>query len=256
MMIHRRHCLPGLLLFFLLQPAVRAQSGELPVSTRDRFQSNGVKPGTGYYIYGLEGGKGTVNGDYYLDSTWQTGKVQFYPHTVTVAGKPLKLDTITHVPIRLDLNSNEVEFRTDRGVKAMLGETIRFFTVTDVAGSGAFTFVNVREFGGKAAELKGFFEVLGEGELKALLHTKLWVKNPTYVAALDVGSKDAQILKNQQYYCVRGNEVEKLGPGRSGLLKRMQDKKDAVRAYLRSRDFDLRNPRDLATIFTYYNRLP
>lgn len=246
-----------LLVFFIVLYNYEAsgQDNQLYQATRDRLNYNEFKPNTGYYIYGMEGKKGELRGDYYLDSTWHKGKLQFYQHTVVVSGKIIKLDTLSDVPLRFDLKNNEVEIKSNQGIKSVLGERVQSFTLEENLLTRA-TFINVREFKGKASELKGFFEVLSDGDLKLLAYTRLWIKTPTYVPALDVGSKDTQIMKERHYYFAKETEVNKLAAGKSGLLKLMQDKKEQMNAFLNSHDLELKNPHDLALVFKHYNSLP
>jgi len=248
-----------LFVLFSLSATGRVQAqetaGSLAPSTIDRFQNGNMRASTAYYIEGMDGTKGELLGDHYLEPAWQRGNVQFYPHQVMMNGKVIKLDTIQNVPLRLDLKNNELEIKTRFGTKAVLGETVHYFSIERLPEMSMTTFVNVREFQGKARELSGFFEVLSDGELKLLQYTRFWVKKPTYVPALDTGSKDTQLMKEQHYYLARDKEAEKFSPGKSALLKWMQDQKGAMETFLKTRDFNYKNPRDLATIFDYYNSL-
>jgi hypothetical protein len=134
-------------------------------------------------------------------------------------GKVVKLDTIANIPIRLDLLNNEVEFQTKYGTKAVLGETVQYFSVVRISGFTPTTFVNVKEFKLEPGEVKGFFELLADGELKLLRYTKLWVKKPTYLPALDTGTKDTQIMKDSKYYFPKEKKQKSVQPENRLYLK-------------------------------------
>jgi len=200
------------------------------------------------FLMGIEGAKGEVIGDYYLDSKWKKGTVIFYP---TVFKE--KVDTAQGFLIRLDLKNNVLEFNTEYGIKGVPGKDIQQFAWQETEAATPIRFVNAKEFGstGKAF----FLQVLAEGKLTLLLQQKLWIKEPTYNAALDVGSKNTEIKKDKVYYVFKNGKLEKFKPNQGNLLKIMQNRKSSMEKFLTNNKLDLDEPGDLAKVFEHYNGL-
>jgi hypothetical protein len=233
-----------------------AQETRILQSTRDRLQNNYFNPDySDFYIYGMEGRRGSVVGDVYLDTTFVKGKVIFYQTEIARNGKSFKLDSLIGVGLRLDLKNNELELSSPYGIKAVKGNMVRKFAIQKIEGMPESIFVSTSEFSGQAMEHQGFYEVLAEGRLNLLLHHKLVIKGPTYNTALAVGSKDTEIFKEKHFYFAQGKEVARLNRNRSGLLKIMNDKKAQMEVYLSGREVDFRNSAHLGQIFSYYNSL-
>ena len=226
-------------------------------STRDRLQNNYFNPDySDFFVYGVDNRPANVRGDVYLDTTFRTGRVLFYPTEIRRNGKTFRLDSLVNVPMRLDLKNNELELSTPFGTKVVPGDLVREFAWQQVPGLPQnAAYANTGEFSGKVPERGGFYQVLAAGELSLLLHHKLIVKGPTYNVALNVGSQDTEIIKEKHFYYARGKEVAKLSRSRATLLKLMADKKEQIETYLAARQIDYRSAGDLGQLFAYYNSL-
>ena len=78
---------------------------------------------------------------------------------------------------------------------------------------------------------------------------------PSYNEAMSLGSKDTKIVKNRQYYVVKGNTVVQIGSSKKKLLDAMADRADDVEAFIKSNDLSLKSRSDITKIFAYYNNL-
>ena len=218
-------------------------------STRDRINLSNLKvPGTGT-MFGIKGPAGTLLGNPYVDTVWQAGNVKFY-------GKLNALtDSLAGVPVRLDLMANEVEIRAGVGdIRAAKAPAVRYVDVNNRLGTSS-RFINVREYRGEADALSGFFEQVVTGKLSLLQHPTVYIKKATYNPALNVGTKDEEIMKKTDWYIAQNRRATKVAPSKKAVLELMSDRKEQVEAYLKTKKPDLKSREGLADVVAYYNGL-
>lgn len=241
-----------LILFCLLTTPLMAQTEQTAMlqTTRDRINFSGLAiPSTGV-LFGFDGSPGQLVGDAYLDTTFQAGNVRFYGRIGLG-----KTDSLAGVPLRYDMRANEVEIRAaSNDIRVAKGPSVRYFAVNNRLGTVSL-YVNVREFRGEADELLGFFESIQPGKLSLLLHPFVTVKKATYNPALNVGSKDEQILKKTTWYVAQNSRATKFTPNRKALLALMADKQEQIEAFLKEKDPDLKSRSGLMAVFAYYSSL-
>ena len=249
------------------------QTSSMLQTTRDRINLSGLTiPRTGV-LFGFDGAPGQLLGDGYLDTTFQAGIIRFY-------GRIGQSDTLAGVPIRLDLLANEVEIRASAtDIRVAKGPSVKQFAMNNAQG-GVSQFVNVREYRGDADVINGFFEWVlpiqtKPGTFNLLLHPFVSIKKGNYNAALNVGSKDDQILKKTDWYAARNGPANpdrassgganpgranpggatKFSPTKKAILELMADKKDQIETYLKTEKLDLKTQSGIVAVFAYYNSL-
>ncbi len=246
-----------LMLSGLLSLTTFSQSGnnELSNVTRDMINLGGMRiPANGNStLFGLKGPRGNVVGDPYLDSTWHAGSIKLFQKI----GPPGREgDSISNVPLRLDLHSNELEVQVSNSkeIRAVRGSMVRFFTIE---GSERRVFMNTQQFRSED-NLQGFVELVMAGQrgrLSLVEYTKLNIIKPTYNEALGTGNKDTKITKSNQYYVVKGNTLFHIGSSKKKLLEAMGDRADDVEKFIKTNDISLKSRTDLTKVFAYYNSL-
>ncbi len=225
------------------------QNDAMTNDTRDRLNSSSMGVGPGSLIYGFDTKKGGVLGDYYFDKEWQQGLAVIYS-----TGDKQGLDSISEMPMRLDLHNHELEFKTPLGIKSISFEMVKQVEFKDKSGALLSAFTNEKEVI-KKRDSKILLQMLSNGKLNLLLEHKVWVKAPTYNAALDMGSRDTEILKVKTWYYKQGHKMEKLKPTRGNLLKIMKNKSAQMKAFLDTYPVDADNPASVKAAFDYYNSL-
>jgi len=224
-------------------------------SLRDDINSGNLEPSAYRVIYGVPQQSGSVQGDVYLDAEWQKADVWFYPEVIAQYD-PKASDKVSSLPVRIDLGNQYVEFKLPEGVKAIDAASIKKI---ELKGAGAVrTFVNTRQYG-HSKEIPGFAEVLSEGKITVVKYTKLWLKQPTYNVALNVGERDAKLIKQKDYYLINEKNgaflLDKFKPGAGWLKKTTKSKAKKVEAYMKDNSLDPKNDADLMRILAYYNGL-
>lgn len=242
-----RHLSILCLFVFLMSPGY-AQSGGMLSATRDRVNFSGlIVPSTGV-LFGVAGEQGKLLGDAYYDTTFQAGNIRFY-------GRIGASDSLGGVPLRLNLLNQEVEVRAGANdIRAAKAPSVRQFVMNNRVGSVS-QFVNVREFKGEADKLGGFFEQLVPGKLQLLQRHSITLQRANYNAALNVGTKDEELLKKREWYVARGAEATRFAGTRKALLELMADRQTEIEGYLKTRKPDLKKEADMAGVFVYYNSL-
>lgn len=237
---------------FSLTTFSQSANNELSNVTRDMINLGGMRiPTNGNgTLFGIKDPKGSIVGDPYLDSTWHIGSIKLFQKI----GPPGREgDSIANVPLRLDLQSNELEVQVNstKEVRAVSGNLVRFFTIE---GNERRVFMSTRQFRTED-NLLGFVELIQQGRLSLVEYGKLNIIKPSYNEALGTGSKDIKIVKAIQYYVVRGNTLFLIGTSKKKLLEAMSDRADDVEKFIKANDISLKSRVDLAKVFSYYNSL-
>lgn len=229
------------------------QEPNMNQTTRDLINTRGLllPSSNTTTLFGIKAPKGDVVGDPYIDANWQIGNCKLY-RKVGLPGR--EGDSISNVPLRYDLYSNELEINVnnDKEVRVIGADLLAMFSVRSPKNR---VFVNAREF--KSEEpIGGFLEILMTGvRLSLFEHQKLSIIKPTYNEALSSGSRDTKIVKTPQYYYLRGRTIYKLGTSKKKILEAMPDRADDVEAFIKSNDLNLKDRADLIKIVDYYNSL-
>jgi hypothetical protein len=240
-------------LFVLLSVSAFSQnSNEMSNVTRDMINLGGMKVPTNANVgfFGIKGPKGSLVGDPYLDSAWQQGSIKLFQKI----GPPGREgDSIANVPIRLDLQNNELEVRINASneVRVVSGHQIRFFTIE---GNERRIFMNTKQFRSED-NLAGFVELVKAGRLSLVEYIKLNIIKPSYNEALGTGNKDTKITKSNQYYAVKGNTLFHIGTSKKKLLEALADRADDVEKFIKTNNISLKSREDMGKVFAYYNTL-
>ena len=146
-------------------------------------------------------------------------------------GMSTKTDSLAGVPVRLDLVSHEVEVRAGANdIRAAQANRVRYVLMNNAEGSTSL-FVNAREFRGEADALNGFVELVAPGKLLLLEYPYIHVKRANYNPALNVGTKDDELVKQKSWYVVQDKKAVKFSPGKKAVLELMADKKAQIEAF-------------------------
>lgn len=227
----------------------QAQDEFMTQTTRDRINLSNMSVPGGGTMFGLKGPAGKVIGDVYVDTGWQAGNIKFYGKLNATT------DSVTGVPVRLDLMANEVDIRAGaQDVRTAKASTVRYVDVNNRLGTSS-RFINVREYRGEADALSGFFEQLTTGKLDLLQHPTVYIRRANYNMALNVGTKDDEIMKKIDWYVAQNKRAIKFSPGKKALLDLMDDRKELVEAYLKKAKPDLKTSAGLTAVVAYYNSL-
>jgi len=214
-------------------------------STIDRM-SNFTGTNVPDFLYGIPAAPGKVIGDTYLNTEFNTSNVLLYENDKIIEG----------YPVRYDVYTNELEFNAKNGIKVMNGGKVKSFAWIDEKSKLPEYFINAKEFrNSENVQLIGFFQVLSDGALPLLKKTTVDVKKPDYNEALNVGSRDAKILKKAEQFYAVGNKVFKVPASKKNVLSLFADKSAEMEKFIADKSLSMAKEEHLITIFNHYNLL-
>jgi hypothetical protein len=194
-------------------------------------------------LYGVPLPPGALVGDYYLDNKWNKSTVLLYKSENMIEG----------YYARYDINSDLVEFKTKSGVKVLEIQKIKNLVWIDSLTAHPHYFVNSKEYKFDGTELTGFLEVIVDGTLPLMKRTELTVKEPTYVVAFDVGSRDTKIYKKHSFlYAMEQNLFEI--KGKKDLQKASGHRINEVETFIKKQKLNPNKEPDLKQVFEFLNK--
>lgn len=231
---------------------VKAQTGQLLQSTKDIFNYSGATGATNpvnlgntfQTIYGKPLPPAEVIGDNFLDTTFVKGKLVLFKDSIVYGG----------IPSRLDLKNDLIEIQTDQGLRVLDGFRIKLF-VLDYPNGSSRLLVNTKNFKFEEQAPNGFLEVLTSGNMTFGVYNRIWVRQPTYNASLGSGDPDIKIMKEKDYYYIKGNQAVKFSSNKKNLLGIFENKKSEMSTFFAENNLNFKNPADIAKAFAYYNTL-
>ncbi len=221
-----------------LTPAVRANNFNW------RLQQLGGKLQSGDMISGFSSYEmPDVIGDTYWDNHWAQSSLLMYNRSEAIEG----------YLIRYDIYKNEFEFKLSGGVKVLQGALVKDMIWLDSLTGTTRVLINARDFTEDGAKVSGFIEVLAEGKNSLYKKLRLEILKPDFNPALNVGSKDARILKKEAFYFNQGTELTRIKSKKS-LEPLLQGKAEQVEKYLKTENIRFNSENDLVKLFQFLNK--
>ncbi|HTE29728.1 MAG TPA: hypothetical protein VK666_05095 [Chryseolinea sp.] len=235
--------------FFLSFGYLGAQSSAIPptvraVNTLERLtDSNGL--GTNEMMYGIPIPPGKVVGNTYLSTAWRQSAILLYKDSKLIEG----------YPVRYDIQGDELDVKTSKGIKVLEGRTVKSFMWVDSAHTEPSYFVNAGGYKLDGVPQIGFFEVLVDGKAPLFKRTRITMKKADYNEALSIGSRDDKILKETEYYISQSAAVNLLPGTKKKFVTVFPAKRSEVEKFIDDNDLSVKKELDLVQIFKYYNSL-
>lgn len=178
--------------------------------------------------------KGTV----YLFDNWDTKEV-------SVNGKPF-------AAIKINYNLQNKGFEYMEGEQIMRVTSGKVDFVKDYLGN---LYYESRRF--KTVEgtpLLGVFrEMSTAAKWQLLAHYHMEVSEPTYIPALDAGSKATTYSRKQEYYVISDGILYKLESNRKKVAAQFGDRADKILAYLKENKIDLKDEKGQRDFVQFLN---
>ena len=232
------------LLITLFSQAVYSQNGNTlkednPVIIQDRLNKLNSINGANSLLMGFDNRTSEVVGDAYLFESW-------VPATITFK----QGEEVEEVPVNVDLLNNRVEIKAGDQVKVAYGFQIRDFVVKDLLEEDS-KFVSFSDFRlADGEKLKGFGQLLYDGQVKLLKRPYVIVKKAKYIPGFEVGSLNPEIVDKEKYYLLE-NEILR-------EVKRKPDfgKQNAqIKKFMKKHKLKTKREKDLVDTVAYYDSL-
>ncbi len=214
-------------------------------NARDQIMS-GAHMNPNSMVFGVPLPAGEVEGDFYLNP-------EFMPAQFELATSTKLYEDFL---IRYDLRSNLIEINYDDGVRGLDGNKVKYF---ELASPGGFTrYVNSNQIGGAGEDLPEnlFLQVLVTDDIPLYRFEEIYVKKADYNIAMNVGSRNDQILKKPAYLTVVNGKAIRLSRGKnSNLFELVPAKEAALRALAKKEKIKVKNEEDFIYLIRKLNTL-
>ncbi|MGE0772418.1 MAG: hypothetical protein AB7K37_11950 [Cyclobacteriaceae bacterium] len=219
----------------------------LPEQIRIRQTMDGMADFNGVtrsdILYGIPVPEGTVQGDYYLDTKWNTGSLLIEGADKVIDGYQMKYD----------IKSQALEIKVSNGIKLLMANRVESLIWYDSLTNLPRAFVNASKYTEDGVKLSGLLEVLSDGKIPLLKLTYIWVKRPDYIPAFDVGSRDEKIYKKDRFYRANGFEVFEIKK-KKDLPGIFGEAWPRIEEFIKVNNLNIKEEYGLAKVFDFYNK--
>ena len=178
---------------------------------------------------------------YYLNEEWRNGSI------FLKSGMALK-----NVPIRYDFLSGLIELKYNNEVRTMRAQFLDYFEFSD-------TLLDKRELYIHASKLVpdelGFYKLLHDDVISLVRKDVLDSREPTYVAALDVGDRAVQYFLETSYFMVRNDELFPFEKKKKQRQIIFGSELEVMDDYIKENKLDWNLEEDLIRMVSYLNQL-
>ncbi|NJN41234.1 MAG: hypothetical protein HC811_02305 [Flammeovirgaceae bacterium] len=236
-----------ILLFFVLNGFCHAQTIPTPVRadwTIDRLMDRNGLSGSDQ-LYGVGISPGELIGDTYLNNRWNRASFLLYKDEKLIEG----------VWTRYDIKGDLFEIQTNMGLKIVDGKNIKSFVWLDSITNGASFFINTRDLKTGKGKIYSFMEVISDGKLPLLKRTYINIKKADYRPEFDTGSKDDIILKVDEFYVLRDDQLIDLPRKKKEIFSLFGDRSVELENFYKVNGLRVNEERSLILLFNEYNLL-
>ncbi len=189
---------------------------------------------------------GETIGDTYLETS-------FSPGNVILKDKERMLENFR---IRYDIHRDEMEFKTNNGVRVLPGAKIKSFVMLDSLSGKRRYFMRGNVLSSSRDLLHdGFFEILNEGTVPVLKKSSIVIKKADYRPELDLGSRDTKILKKQEYFLLIDKNIREVPGQKKKVFGLFGSHEETIEAFAKQYGLNPSREEDLIKIVDHYNSL-
>lgn len=193
-------------------------------------------------LYGIPMAPGNLIGDNFLDKKWNKATILLYQSETMIEGHPVKYD----------IKSDVIEIKTKAGIKILNGDKIKNMVWVDSLTSEPHYFINASEFKKDGVESRGLLEVIVDGTLPLVKKTEIYVKQPTYNAAMDAGSKDTKIFQKEVFLYSSDKNLLVI-KNKKDILTAAGERKAEVETFIKENKINTNKLPGLKQVFEFLN---
>jgi hypothetical protein len=189
---------------------------------------------------------GEVKGSSYLNEDWITSVVYLKPGHFSI-------DKFEGIRIKANLQSNEIEILTEAGIKLIGSSIFDRFEWINPDTNEKEEYVNCNKFSVGGSRLDGFCRISGD-KIRLVGRNYVEIIKSNYNVAMDVGSKEDQVIKKSKCYLLDNNVLMEC-KNKQTLYSIMGDKAAEIKTFIQVNKIKLSNEADLRAVVTYYNKI-
>lgn len=195
-------------------------------------------------IFGVPLPAGDLKGDYYLTSDFREGRFE-----LSTSSKLYE-----DFQIRYDLRSNLIEINYDDGIRGLDGNKVKYFEMLSASGFKKYVNSNQVEGSGEDLPANMFLEVLADEKIPLYRYERVSIKKANYNVAMNVGSRDDEIIKTPVYLTVVDGKVTELRKGKKSELFTLLPSREAeLRAFAKKEKIKLKDEEDFIRMIQKLN---
>ncbi|WP_259017132.1 hypothetical protein [Emticicia fluvialis] len=190
-----------------------------------------------------------VKGSRYFLEEWLNGELVFVKENT----KAPKM-----VPLKYDTHRKELLFKRTVGDSIVVNpDQITGFVINDTKNSISYPFIKVdglRTEGGVVPVT--YLLVLYKSKTSLLKHVSKMMQKANYQGAYSVDRRYDSYLDNSEYYLKKPDgSLNRVKLKKNSVLNALEEKKDAIEAFIKKEELALKSEYDLVRIVDYYNSL-
>lgn len=234
------HCFILIILAFATGTASAQRGERLALPPGEYFQNQQFTIVSYDNIREMSERVAAATGSVYINDTWTTGTLY------TASGHVLQ-----NAQLKYDIKHDVMEINTPGGVKTLQGKYIKQFELQVPTQKALYVSGSDKDIA--AGVHTGFYKVLATAQdIKLLSRTELYLQKSNYSPQFDVGSKSDKLVKKENLYLAKGNDLTKLEKDSFTVFG---DKADRVKAYAKANKLKLHKKEDAIAILEFYSSL-
>ncbi len=204
----------------------------------ENLEAIGTYQVEGFAISSLSRRNKEVSGSPYLFDQWLPGDIHLVSNYVH-----------EEVRIKMDIYNEMILYEGEIGLMVLNKDFIQKFSIHNQAIYHAFEKVEIGE------GIQAFLEVVYDGPTRLLkYYQKELIKSN--VAEGSGGHLHDQFVDRDTYYlAIKDGSYQKVNLNRASVLKKLADKGDELRAYLKANQLDMKSEIELIDLLEYYDAL-
>jgi len=184
-------------------------------------------------------------GDAYLLDVWQMGRV-YLKTNHRLQDNFLNYELLYHV----------VEIRNGESSRYCPIDLIDSLVIYDRTSGSQKVFLNASSFpAAEGTQLVGLLEILVDGTISLVMYHSAWIKESNYNTALDAGSRDHKIIKEQELYYIRDHKLIPVPKGKKDIIGFFNNQQTEIVSFIDSNRLNPKTTEDLMVILQHYNSL-
>lgn len=193
-------------------------------------------------LYGMPLPPPSISGDSYIDKKWNISSILLYDKEKTIDG----------IWTRIDLESNQLEFKTNKGYRVLEITKIKSIVWEDSLLSNLRVFVNNKEIGFDLSSKIGVSEIIFQGDVSLVKQIRIIKKESNYNVALAAGNNEIKKIKRETFYFRTKDTLKRIST-KNELIESFPAIGNELDKYMKTEKVSLKKESDLIKLFEHLN---
>ena len=182
----------------------------------------------------------TPRGSKYLYNDWRMASIEVKSGAI-----------IKNCPVNIDLMNRQLEVNTDIGVRIVPLNAVKTVRVGDENSGDYQIFVNERDYANNDVAMLS--ELVVEGEVSLLKRYYIYIKEPAYNQALDMGSNEIKFITKHDIFITDKDTFIEIPKSKEKFAQLFGENAKRVGSFMRENNLKLKGVKDLVKIVAFLN---